>query len=147
MNFSRYRFGTLPYFRGHVKGPCCFPSNTRTTITYLHVHRRLKVQALPVDSRPTIEELRHKGDVVEIEFAVDVARADERCQSYSLGPRYDQARSAEVCPFLIFVGKIAFLSLEAVVELLVGVVTRNISKTKTMQVLYGILRDTSVNED
>lgn len=86
--------------------------------TYLHPDGRLQVQALPVNARPPVEQLRHEGDVVQMGPASDVAGTDERSQPDPLGTRDHKTRAAERYPLGIPVRRIAIFALEVVVQLL-----------------------------
>lgn len=76
------------------------------------------MQTLPVDARPPVQQLRHKRNVVQLSLGVNVARPDERGQPDPLGPRNDQTGAAELRPLGVFVGPVALVALEVVVQLL-----------------------------
>lgn len=85
---------------------------------HLHSHGRLQVQTLPMNARSPVEQLRHKGSVVEVSLSRDVARPDKRSQPDALGSRDDHTCAAELRPFLILIGPIALFALEFVVKFL-----------------------------
>lgn len=87
-------------------------------LTNLHLDGGIQVQALPVDPRPSVEQLCHEGDVVEVGFAGDVVRSDKRGQPNPFCPRDDQTCTAELCPLRVLLIRVGLLAFELVVQLL-----------------------------
>lgn len=81
----------------------------------LHRDGRVEVQALPVNARPSIEQLRNKGDIIEGGLAGDVARTDQGSHSDPLGSRDDQTRPAERCPLHVLLVGVSIVALEVIV--------------------------------
>lgn len=76
------------------------------------------MQALPVYTRPPVEQLRHEGDVVQVGLACDVVRSDQGCEPDALGPRDHVAGAAEPRPLGVLLVRVGLLALELVVQLL-----------------------------
>lgn len=86
--------------------------------TNLHCDGGAEVQALPVNARPSVEQLCNKRDIVQAGPAGDVVRADQGGHSDPLGSRDDQTRPAERCPLDVLLSKVSVVDLEVVVKLL-----------------------------
>lgn len=81
------------------------------------------MQTLPVNARPPVEQLRHERDVEQLSFRFNVARPDERSQPDPLSRRDDQTGAAKLTiPLGVFVGPVALIDLEVVVQFLRRVV-------------------------
>lgn len=76
------------------------------------------MQTLPMDTRPPVEQLSHKGNIVQLSLSVDVARPNERSQSDPLSPRNYETGAAELRTLRVFIGPFALVALEVVVQLL-----------------------------
>lgn len=76
------------------------------------------MQAFPVDPGPFVEQLCHEGDVVEVGFAGDVVRSDQRGQPNPFCTGDDEACPAELCPLRVLLVRVGVFALELVVQLL-----------------------------